>query len=131
MDPNKHLRHTAYNDYAAQVRVNFFSEFDMSISNLLDQNIGPVIFREDTHFLKEVGLNESIKVDCCLAAMSRDAKKWHFFHQIFNDNRLIAATIKVEGAWLDLKKRRLASPPAKIGDIMTKEMPRTKDFFWL
>lgn len=24
MDPNRHMRHTAYNDYAAQLRVSFF-----------------------------------------------------------------------------------------------------------
>jgi len=42
MDPNGHLRHTAYNDYAAQVRINFLNEFDLPIHKLLQMGIGPI-----------------------------------------------------------------------------------------
>ena len=30
-DPNNHMRHTAYNDYAAEVRIRYFAENNFSI----------------------------------------------------------------------------------------------------
>jgi acyl-CoA thioester hydrolase len=46
-DPNNHMRHTAYNDYAAETRVRFFNDNDLSLSALNKQDIGPVLFSEN------------------------------------------------------------------------------------
>jgi len=131
MDPNQHLRHTAYNDYAAQVRVNLFTDFDLPISTLMEMGIGPVLFREDTRFVREVRLNEKIKVTCSLAGMKQNGVQWHFFHQFYKEDGKVAATIRVEGAWLDLHRRKLKAPPADLLKIMKDKMPRSKDFKWL
>lgn len=131
MDPNQHLRHTAFNDYAVQVRINLFDEYDLSIHKLLQMGIGPVLFREDARFLKEVRLNEFITVNCQLSAMKKNGIRWHFFHEFYKKDKELAATVKVEGAWLDLSKRKLTVPPPEVFEVMEKEMPRTKDFYWL
>jgi len=47
-DPNRHMRHTAYNDYAAEVRVRFFQEHGLSINEFAKLNIGPILFKEET-----------------------------------------------------------------------------------
>ncbi|MCP4459371.1 MAG: thioesterase [Cytophagales bacterium] len=56
LDPNRHMRHSAYNDYAAQVRLEFFTEFGLDLKSLSDQDVGAILSREETKFFKEVGL---------------------------------------------------------------------------
>ncbi len=131
MDPNQHLRHSAYNDYAAQVRVNSFSDYKLSISRLLQLGIGPILFREDTHFLKEIRLSEEIQIDCRLTAMKESGVRWHILHEFFKADDTLAATILVEGAWLDLSKRKLAAVPDELLEVMKDQFPRTDDFIWL
>ncbi|MFT6865337.1 MAG: acyl-CoA thioester hydrolase, partial [Cyclobacteriaceae bacterium] len=78
LDPNAHMRHTAYNDYAAQVRVSLFDKFDMPLNKLVASGFGPVLFHEDTSFYKEVFMNEKITVDCAALAFRKDKKIWKF-----------------------------------------------------
>ena len=50
-DPNRPMRHTAYNDYAAEVRVRFFQEHGLLMDAFAEFNFGPVLFKEETLFL--------------------------------------------------------------------------------
>ena len=52
-DPNRHMRHTAYNDYAAEVRVRYFRNQKFSIKEFTKYNLGPILFTEETSFRKE------------------------------------------------------------------------------
>ncbi len=114
MDPNRHMRHTAYNDYAAQVRVAFMAENGMGLDTMEKLHIGPVLFREETRFLKEVRMGETIKVDMCLAGMSKDGERWKMVHHVYKQNDKLAAIITVEGAWIDMITRKLTPPPADL-----------------
>ena len=55
-DPNNHLRHSAYNDYAAESRVRLFTKYGLSLQEFNKLHIGPVLFQEKTNFLKEIFL---------------------------------------------------------------------------
>ena len=127
IDANRHMRHTAYNDYAAQARVSFFTESGFSIDQFARLQIGPILFREETMFLKEVGLNEIIKIDIALAGMREDGSRWRITHNIYKSNGEKAATITVDGAWMDLVKRKLTAPPAELIEVV-KHMKRTENF---
>ena len=70
LDPNRHMRHTAYNDYAAQVRLEFFREHGLDVNNMLRLGIGPILFREDTRFVREVHMNEQITATLQLSMSS-------------------------------------------------------------
>src|SRR3954466_3761295 len=98
LDPNMHLRHTAYNDYAAQVRLSFFLDNGFSMQEMVKLQIGPILFREDTRFLKEVGMNETIVVDCKITGLRKDGSRWNMTHNIFRQDGALAAVIAVEGA---------------------------------
>jgi acyl-CoA thioester hydrolase len=126
-DPNRHMRHTAYNDYAAEVRVRFFQEHGLSINEFAKLNIGPILFKEETSFLKEIHIGENITVKMELEGVSKNIERWRFNHQIFNENGKLAAEIKVYGAWIDLVKRKLTSIPSKFAGIF-EELPKTKNF---
>jgi acyl-CoA thioester hydrolase len=126
-DPNRHMRHTAYNDYAAEVRVRYFQEHGLSINEFAKLNIGPILFKEETTFLKEIHIGENITVKMELEGVSKGIERWRFTHQIFNKDGILAAEIKVYGAWIDLLKRKLTVPPTEFVKIF-KNLPKTTDF---
>ncbi len=131
MDPNRHLRHSAYNDYAAQTRVSLFADYGMSIDHIAQkERLGPILFREETRFLKEVPLSDTLSVNCAMMAMRKDGSRWSFLHEIFRGDGAKAAVIVVDGAWLNLDTRKLGTPTQKLMEIIT-QLPRTKDFSWL
>ena len=130
VDMNAHMRHSAFNDYAAQLRVDLFSEYGIDINLFHRLNIGPVIFREETHFFKELYLNEKFSVHGEVAAQSKDYKKWSIRHVFYKTNGDIAADITVDGAWMDLKKRKVSPPPEEIQQKL-KNFPLAKDFKWI
>lgn len=130
LDPNGHMRHTAYNDYAAQLRLNYFEEHGFSFAQLIDMGIGPVLFKEETRFFKEIRIGEKIDVDISLAKARKDASKWTFRQGIYKMDGTLSALIEVDGAWLDLKLRKIIVPPQPIIDMLV-HIPKTDDFEWL
>ena len=126
-DPNRHMRHTAYNDYAAEVRVRYFKEQNFSIEEFTKHNIGPILFTEETSFRKEIHLGENITVDIKLAGLSKNGERWKITHHIFNEAGKLAAIIKVYGAWIDLTKRKLTVPP-KEAQFLFDATIKTEDF---
>ncbi len=112
-DPNRHMRHTAYNDYAAEVRVRYFRDQNFSIEEFTKHNLGPILFTEETSFRKEIHLGENISVDFKLSGLSKNGERWKITHQVFNEAGELSAIIKVYGAWIDLTKRKLTMPPAE------------------
>jgi len=107
-DPNNHMRHTAYNDYAAETRVRFFNDNNLSLKALNNENVGPVLFSENTLFYREITLSEDITVELFLKGQSTNGERFKFVHKIFKQNGILAAEIEVYGSWLNLLKRKLA-----------------------
>jgi acyl-CoA thioester hydrolase len=131
MDPNHHMRHSVYNDYAAQTRVGMFSYFDLPITEIGRLGFGPILFREETKFLREINLLETITVTCVLTRMRRDGSRWSFLHEIFKEGEedIKAAEIAVDGAWLNLNSRKLGTIP-ELREVMNR-FPKTTDFEWM
>lgn len=130
LDPNGHMRHSVYNDYAAHVRVCMFEEFGFSIDRLVKIGIGPVLFREETRFLKELRMNEPFTMDCSILAMRRNGKIWTIQHIAKNEKGENACIITVDGAWLDLKERKIVPPPDELHTVIDT-LPRADKFEWL
>ncbi|ALD21127.1 acyl-CoA thioesterase [Hymenobacter sp. DG25A] len=118
LDPNIHMRHSAYTDYAAQVRLEYLAEHGFTMAQFAKLAIGPILFREDTRFFKEVGLSEVIRVTAELAGINEDGTRWRIVHSIYKADDRLAATVTVDGAWLDLRARKLAVPPVEITAVM-------------
>ncbi len=129
-DMNKHMRHTAYNDYAAEVRIRYFAYAGFPISTFTKDNIGPILFEENTKFKKEILSGENIKADVQLLGISKDKRKWKLRHHIYNHNNEIAASIEVFGAWIDLQKRKLTVLPDTY-DVLLEKMKKTEDFSFI
>ena len=126
-DANKHMRHTAYNDYAAEARLRFLTENGFSIEVMEKNNIGPVLFSENTLFKREIKLGEDIHVELFLEAASSKGERFKIMQHIYREDGVLAATISVYLAWIDLNKRKLTIPPKEI--LKTLEfMDKLPDF---
>lgn len=126
LDPNRHLRHSVYLDYAAQTRVSIFSDYGLSIDEIAQAGLGPILFREEIKYLREVTGREKVTVFCELAWMYEDGSRWSFFHRMIKNGDTPVAELTVDGAWLDLKTRKLGTPSNKMTEVM-KQYPRTEN----
>ncbi|MCW9706119.1 acyl-CoA thioesterase [Fodinibius salsisoli] len=129
MDPNRHLRHSVYLDYAAQTRVALFSDYGLPIDEIAKIGLGPILFREEIKYLREVNAMEKVKIFCELRWMYENGSRWSFFHRMTKNGDTPVAELTVDGAWLDLERRKLGTVSNKMLEIM-KQYPRTKDFEW-
>lgn len=116
MDPNGHMRHSAYADYAADQRIILLAEWGYDIKAFARLRLGPILFREETVFRKEVHIGEEILVDSRLLSVNEDGTRWSILHTIRKADGRVAATVTVDGAWLDLDKRKLTTPPAALAE---------------
>lgn len=126
-DANIHMRHTAYNDYCAEARLRYFKAFGITIHDFTHEKIGPILFEENTKFFKEIHMGEDITVNLKLLGLSANGERWKLQHEVFNANGKLSAVITVYGAWLDLVKRKLTSPPVKFQEVFNKA-ERTDNF---
>ncbi len=130
LDPNSHMRHTAYNDYCAQARLMYFEDISMPFHRLIKMGVGPILFREDTRFFKEIRMNEEFEVGFTLSKLRRDGFKWSIHHNIYTHDGSRSATIDVDGAWMDLKIRKTTVPPKELSDLLLGAV-MSEDFEWI
>ena len=114
MDPNGHMRHSAYADYAADQRVAVLARWGFGVARFAQLRLGPILFREETKFLKEIGIGEEIRVYGQLVSVTADGGRWTIVHTIYKADGRVAATVTVDGAWIDLDRRKLAVPPPEL-----------------
>lgn len=128
IDANMHLRHSAYADFAAQGRVEMLEQLGMNASVMHTEKIGPILFREETIYLKEVRPGDTVKVSCMLRKCREDGSRWSFVQEIFRSDDVVAARITVDGAWIDMVKRKLTAPPEAFNRRFLEDLPKTADF---
>lgn len=128
VDANMHLRHSAYADFAAQARLEMLERLGMDIKVMQEVKIGPILFREETVYLREVLLGHSVSVTCLLSKCREDGSRWSFLQEIIRNDGVLAARVQVDGAWIDTLKRKLTAPPEAFRERFLKELPRTGDF---
>lgn len=121
------MRHSAYNDYAAESRVRLFNAYGLSLIEFNKLNIGPVLFREETDFFKEINLSDDISVELLLKGFTENGERFKMQHKIYRGDGKLAAEINIYAAWMDLKKRKLTGAPKMIMDVLN-QLDKTEDF---
>jgi acyl-CoA thioester hydrolase len=130
LDPNVHLRHSVYYDWGAFCRISFLHEYNLTSELMHQLKIGPILFREECIFKKEIRLGDKVTISLEVIKAKRDFSRWAIQHTIKKDADTIAAILVVEGAWLDTAKRKLAIPPQQVFDAFS-QMPLDTNFQWL
>ena len=127
MDANRHLRHSAYYDYAAAMRIMVLSDSGLTLKKLEEFEIGPILFREEAIFKREIRLDDKITVDVVLVKSTADFSRWSLRHQFIKADGSLAAIVNIDGAWLDLIKRKLVVPHELVQSIFAS-FPKSSDY---
>ncbi len=127
LDPNFHLRHSVYYDYGAFSRVSYLNENGITPEFMLEHNIGPIIFREECLFKREIKLGDQLMINLKLDKSTANMSRWTMVHELWKNDDTLAAIITVDGAWLDTHLRKLAKPPELFREAF-KRLPKTDRF---
>src|SRR6187551_1596081 len=100
LDPNFHIRHSVYYDWGAFIRVEFLNEQALTSHAMQELKFGPILFREECVFRKEIRSGDVIKMNLQLARSKKDFSRWSIQHQITKTDA-VCALLTVDGAWMD------------------------------
>ncbi|GAC1493517.1 MAG: hypothetical protein NVS1B13_23980 [Flavisolibacter sp.] len=129
LDPNFHVRHSVYYDWGAFCRFEFLHKNGLTAAVMHQLAVGPILFREECIFRREIKFGDAIKINLQLVKGRKDFSRWTIKHQVFKDKETLAAELSVDGAWMDVDKRKLTTPPAQIHEIFNK-MPVSENMEW-
>jgi acyl-CoA thioester hydrolase len=127
IDANRHLRHSVYYDFAASMRMNVLISQGLTSAKMQELQIGPILFREEAIFKREVLLEDKLTIDAHVTRSTDDFSRFSIRHHIKKEDGTIAAIINVDVAWIDLEKRRLTVPPEFVRGIFD-EWPKSEDY---
>ena len=127
LDANRHVRHTVYNDYATHVRFSYLASQGFDERAFRERDIGPVLLREETRFHREVMGGDTLTIDIRLAGLSPDGGRFTIAHDVVRSDDIKAATVVVDGGWLELVSRKLVRPPPDLHDVLQR-MTRSEGF---
>ncbi|MFI5155625.1 MAG: acyl-CoA thioesterase [Chitinophagales bacterium] len=130
LDPNYHLRHSVYYDYGAYCRIRFFEEYGLSNKAMEEMKFGPILFREEAVFRKEIRMGDDLTIDLEVIKSRKDYSRWSVRHKLVKNEEILAAVLTVDGAWINTELRKLATPPSALGEVFAM-MPKSADFAWL
>lgn len=127
IDANGHLANSAYTNFMSHTRMAFFQENNLSWEELEQENIGPVVFYEHTHYFKEAFIGTKIYVTLEITGLSGDGMFFKFEHNFYDPEGKNLATCDVFGAFIDLKERKLRALPEKMFENL-KNSPKSAEF---
>ena len=81
-------------------------------------------------FKKEIRLGDKVAISLQLLKAKKDFSRWTIQHTVVKNDDSAAAILTVDGAWLDIVKRKLATPPPEVFGVFS-QMPLAKNFQWL
>ncbi len=130
LDPNFHVRHSVYYDWGAFCRIEFLNAYGITPAVMQAQNFGPILFREECIFRKEIQLLDEITLTLQLIRARKDFSRWSIQHQINKSDGTPCAILTVDGAWIDVTRRKLFSPPLVVAQGFD-QMPKSEAFEWM
>jgi acyl-CoA thioester hydrolase len=93
-----------------------------------DHHFGPILFREECVFRKELKIGDEVSINLELSKARQDFSRWTIIHNIKKDNQL-AAVLTLDGAWMDTRLRKLTTLPPEYRHVF-ENMPRSQNFEW-
>jgi acyl-CoA thioester hydrolase len=119
-----------YYDWGALCRIRFLNEHGLTTATMQQLQIGPILFREECVFKREIRLEDQVTINVELVKSRKDYSRWTFRHTMMKNSETLAAILTVDGAWIDIAKRKLANPYEAVAATF-EAMPRAEDFQWM
>ena len=127
LDPNRHVANTTYMALLNQTRMDIMADLGFTQAFLEKHQIGPVIFKEDFHYVREVHPNSRLRINIRMAGASQDWGIMRLAQRIFLPNGKLGVYSEVLFAWIDLNSRKLRIPPEELLKAY-QAYPRTENF---
>ncbi len=127
LDPNFHVVHSKYYDFGAYCRMAFLVENGLTPAFMQEQHIGPILFREECIFKREILFGDRVMVNVKVDKLTADFGRWTMVHEIYKNDETLAAIITADGAWLNTIIRKLTAPPEIITSLF-ESAPKTATF---
>ena len=129
LDPNFHLRHSVYYDWGAYSRILFLDAHGLTADVMRELHIGPIIFREECVFKKEIRLGDEMTVDLQVTKAKKDFSRWSVRHHIIKNREVLSAILTLDLAWINTIERKLAVPPQQVSNVI-ESIPKHERFEW-
>ena len=125
-DANNHMRHSAYADFCAHARIGFMQQIGMDQKWLEEQGLGPVLFKEETEYFRELFMGEEVVVTVEPGDPTGSEKSIQVVNRIYRQNGDLAATHRAVFGWFDSKERRVVTLPEKIRQVCLLDFEQTQ-----
>ena len=127
LDANRHLRNSVFSEFATHTRFRLLEAHGFPQSAFESLRFGPVMFREEIRYRREVLFGDRVAVNVLFAGLSEDGSQWRVRQEVTRADGKQAAVLTIEGAWIHLDTRKLVPPPPELLRVIQK-LPRTSDF---
>ena len=101
----------------------------MTNTLMQELSVGPVLFREEAVFRKEIRLGDALHINLQILKARKDYSRWTISHQLVKDKNILSAVVTVDGAWINTLQRKLATPPVQVIGVF-EQMPKAPEFEW-
>lgn len=128
LDSNQHVTHSKYYELGAHTRMSFMLEHGCSLDKMNESNFGPILFREECVFRRELNVGEVVQINMKLTKARKDGSRWSVQHEITNSDGALAAVMNADLSWIDLTERKLTVPA--LAAALVEKMPRSERFHW-
>src|SRR3712207_3918205 len=82
LDPNFHVRHSVYYDFGAYARMSALIQLGLTVQILQAHQVGPILFREECAFKRELHFGDDVTINLQLAKASLSYSRWTIQHEI-------------------------------------------------
>jgi acyl-CoA thioester hydrolase len=126
IDANFHVLHSRYYDYCADARMKALQSGGITMQLIQQHGVGPVLLREECVFKRELKFGDAIEIRIFLKSVTEDFSRWSFICEIWKNNDILSAVVTVDGAWIDVAKRKLVAPPDVFQEVF-KQLPKAEN----
>ena len=127
VDANRHLGNFAYINMMSHSRMSLMNQIGFGHEAMKENGIGPILFREEIHYFREVLPGTPLRISVALKRVSEDFRFFSFEHRFYSDTGRNVAYGEITGSWMNLEERRVVRPPQKLLDAID-EIPKSIDF---
>src|SRR5687767_5309836 len=85
LDPNFHVLHSRYYDFGAYCRMAYFVEYGITPSVMTAHDIGPILFREECIFKREITFGDKVTINFVLTDHTADYGRWSMTHELWKN----------------------------------------------
>lgn len=127
LDPNGHVRGGVIVDLLTNTQFEWIADSGYGLDKLTAAGYGPVTSKLEVRFLRELRHGDKISDYPRSNGLAPDCSMWKTVHELRNSDGKLVATAKLEGTWLDWKRRVAIAPEPELAEVLNN-LERTRTF---